>query len=212
MCIISAPSGSNSTSSSQASSPQSSPRSFSPVNPQPIIIVQNVNKDPNWPVKLELPWESMSRDVSVALQNGKRLTPTAKKELVRKTVDAVRLKTEHSTRRQMSVISQRLVAKFTESLQDKIDDTVVGSGYDTILNKLIARNENLNRSGSVNKMCLSNKKRRLEADKSDSTSDDTKRDRSDERKDSYGCVKWHPSVTICMSMIILHHVIETWRK
>ncbi|XP_046572121.1 uncharacterized protein LOC124280268 [Haliotis rubra] len=118
-----APSGSSSVSLSSLSSPSLSPVSFSPKTPPPIT-VQNINRDPNWPLKLEIPWDNMGRDVCRALQEGKRLSPTAKKELVNKTVDAVRKTTERASKHQLGIIAQRMVAKFPDSLEDRIDGTV----------------------------------------------------------------------------------------
>ncbi|XP_046364951.1 uncharacterized protein LOC124141095 isoform X2 [Haliotis rufescens] len=189
---ISAVPGSSCSSMSPLSptSPSSSDSSmkFSPKSPKPIMYS---NRDPNWPVKMELPWDDLNCLTKEALVQGKRLTPDAKKEVVHKVVDVVRRNTHHALRPQFSIIAQRMVAKYTQSLQDKIDDSVVGSGYDTLLNKLVTRNQNLNRGSS--KFCMSGKKRPMQNTETESGSDDS-RNEVKTRRDSYGCVKWMPEL------------------
>lgn len=172
----------------------SSESSFSPQSPKPILYV---NRDPNWAVKMDLPLNNFNHFTREALSlvQGKRLTPEAKKEVVHKIVETVRQKTHHATRPQFSTIAQRMVAKYPESLQDKIEDSIVGSGYDTILNKLVSRNQNLNRGNS--KMCLSAKTLPLQTTDNESCCDEPQiGDRAGMKKDSYGCVKWMPEVAI----------------
>ncbi|XP_067654501.1 uncharacterized protein [Haliotis asinina] len=128
------------------------------------------------------------------LERGKRLNPSAQQDLVRLFVDAVRKKTNHATRSQMSVIAQRMTARYPDSLMDNLDGSIIGSGYDSILNKLVSRNENLNRNASS--MCLSRKKRPLAYDNSGvQDTGGTPAAATAERRDSYGCINWMPLYT-----------------
>ncbi|XP_048259396.1 uncharacterized protein LOC125384390 [Haliotis rufescens] len=180
------------------SSSVDSSMSFSPKSPGPILI-HNINTDPNWPVKLELPLRDVSAAVRNDLERGKRLHPSARQDLVRLFVDAVRKKTQHASRPQMSVIAQRMTARYPDSLQDKLDGSIIGSGYDSILNKLVSRNENLNRSLNASRMCLSRKKRPLASDSGSSDNSDNPEGgcaaAAAERRDSYGCINWMPVLT-----------------
>ncbi|XP_067652038.1 uncharacterized protein [Haliotis asinina] len=179
---------------SDCSTPSTS-STFSPPPPPPIVF-EGRNRDPNWPLKLDLNWSSMTRDVMKPLESKQRLVPTLKRKLVRHLMDMVRSVTVQATKRQLSIIAQRAVAKYPDSLEDRIDDDVVGSGYESLLNRLISRNDNLNRGISVDKLCLT--KHNLKRRQADTDSSDADRSRnsgiSAPRSDSYGCINWEPHV------------------
>ncbi|RXG55659.1 hypothetical protein Avbf_05565 [Armadillidium vulgare] len=85
----------------------------------------------------------------------------------------------------MEVIAMKVVEQYPMSFQDKIDQMIVGSGWDSLQRQLTLRSENINRE-------IHPAKRKY----SSALSDSTNIQRSNIR-DSYGCVNWQPEEPDC---------------
>ena len=57
--------------------------------------------------------------------------------------DEMRLIKNHAIKRQFDTVAVKLVMKYPNSLKDKIDIIVIGSGHDSLMKQFISRNENL---------------------------------------------------------------------
>ncbi|XP_048245216.1 uncharacterized protein LOC124118583 [Haliotis rufescens] len=189
-CADASPASTSGQASSQSSCPTSPESVGSVITPRPIHIFRDsCNQNPNWAMTLQLPWEELP-DIVTLLEQGKRLPQPLRYTLVRSVTDRVRTKTHKATKRQFGIIAQRMVSKYPSSLQDKIDNLIIGTGYDSIQAQLVSRNENLNRPKDS---ALTLRRRSASSE----GEDDKVSKVPPKRKmatDSYGCVNWEPVV------------------
>ncbi|XP_046562131.1 uncharacterized protein LOC124271107 [Haliotis rubra] len=182
----------------EPSSPVSGTASMSPLSslgsPSQIFFENSTNTDPNWAYKVDIPWTKMGRDITDPLQRGKRLMPDARRKLVRIIVDEIRERTFHATKTQFSVIAKRIVQRFPKSLEDRIEDIVVGTGYDLFAKQLLNRNDNLNRPMGVKMGVKTSDVGESSGKRNDSQEVQVVGETSKKKVDSYGCINFSPSL------------------
>ena len=81
-------------------------------------------------------------NVGKDLRSGSHLDRRKRLAVVHLLVDVARSCSTTIARRQMSVLAQRGVTLYPGSLQDRINDSVIGTGYDSLLRQMVFRNEN----------------------------------------------------------------------
>ena len=104
-------------------------------------------------------------------------------------VNVARSYTAAVARRQMSVLAQRAVKSFPDSLEDRINGMLIGNGYESLLRQLCFRNENLNRMGH---------KRKTSSESDSSGQPGTSAEGTSakfQKRDAYGCINFKPKVT-----------------
>lgn len=83
-------------------------------------------------------------EIKPDLENGRRLEVDARRKCVREVVDDVRSVTKMCSKRQFEVIAQTVVTMYPNTVEDRVGDIKIGTGYDSLMKQLKARN-NFNR-------------------------------------------------------------------
>jgi len=129
----------------------------------------------------DVKWDRVPQRIKHYLDKGERLPSNLRKELVRIIIDDIHVPNKPYPRtQQLRLIASKVVAKYPKSLKDTIGSGTeaqgkVGSGFDSLLNQLVWRVDNLSRPNQ------SSLKRSVEQGK------------PHPKKicvDSYGCVRW----------------------
>ena len=89
----------------------------------------------------------------------------------------------------MSVLTQRAVTLYPESLRDQINNSVIGTGYDSLLRQLVFRNENCNR---VSKGKSTDSSRGTPEPSTSAEGPGT--NRKTRKRDAYGCINFQPEL------------------
>ncbi|XP_064482760.1 uncharacterized protein LOC135395533 [Ornithodoros turicata] len=100
------------------------------------------NLNPNWMENFKVPWDDMPASLKRALQQKIRPTPRDRRKMVRLIVARAMELCPRPLKHQLSVIAQRIINEYPNSFKDCLDGTVIGSGYDSLLNQFCARVEN----------------------------------------------------------------------
>ena len=166
-------------------SPLSSPAVSPPSTPvaSPSAVVHN----PGWCDNYEVPWNSLPKDVLDQLKQDNRLSPTLMRKFVRCIASDILTVCMKPRRKETAIVARNIVAKFKESLQDRLNGDVVGNGYEGLLNSVQTRIENATRNNSD----IPRKRRRKSLDMSKASEG---QDNRPPKMDSYGCMKWQPSL------------------
>nr|XP_055049999.1 uncharacterized protein LOC129436113 [Misgurnus anguillicaudatus] len=102
-----------------------------------------------WPETFEIPWAAMPEDIHLAIGNGKRPSPAARRQMVRILVDEMRKYELNPTSSQCITICQKIIRQYPQSFADVRDSgQLLGNGYTSLLIQLKNRIENLNRTSS----------------------------------------------------------------
>ncbi|XP_067658203.1 uncharacterized protein [Haliotis asinina] len=173
------------------SSASSSTCSTTSPPPSPIHI-EIGNRDLTWASKFQFQWDRLPGDILGCLRTNQRLTGGIRLRFVRGIVDQVRQINRRPTKRHLEVVAQRLVDMYPESLQDRIENDVVGTGYDSLMMQFVNRNDNLNRNSS--NLCLSQTSKRKLSGSDTDHSEGTEKQKNCPR-DAYGCANWSPPIT-----------------
>ena len=107
--------------------------------------------------------------------------------MVRIMCDDIKEYTSLPCRKNLSKVAETVVAKHKESFCDVIGDSVIGSGYQSLLKQLEERMVNLDRKGDKAAVKLD-----LSSDEEDSERKDKLRKRV--LHHSYGCINWQPDL------------------
>lgn len=113
----------------------------------------NVFLSPNWPESFSVPWETMPKALLTAVQGGKRPVPKDRRKMIRIIIDSVLKVCPCPLRKQLAVIAMKVVDAYPASFKDAFDGTLIGTGYDSVLNQLVARAENMKREESQSRNC-----------------------------------------------------------
>ena len=87
----------------------------------------------------------MPKGLQVSISRKERPLPSERRQMIRVLADDIAKITSRPMRKHLTVVASKVVAEFPSSFQDKLDDVVVGSGYNSILTQLEQRFQNLNR-------------------------------------------------------------------
>ena len=135
-----------------------------------------------WPHTVELTFADMDdkprgvrKDILKVIKNGGKLNPRARRAVVRHVVARVYEVHPKPYRCHMEIIAQKMV-QIIPDLKDSLGDVVIGRGYDSFLNQLVAKAEDMRR-GTVT---YRPSKRRLQ------DSDDEEENEQPKPKKAYG--------------------------
>ncbi len=139
--------------------------------------------DPDWAeTHFAIPYKKLEFTTQEDLANGKRLTPSQRKGMVRTVVDSLLLHRKRPLKKISETVAKRMVRKYPSSLRDEVEGDTIGSGYGSLANQLQARWENQNRGHS----------NATKSSKSTSTTDAAQT--KTKKIDRYGCVNYLPSL------------------
>ncbi|XP_072145106.1 uncharacterized protein [Dermacentor andersoni] len=99
----------------------------------------------NWVESFDIPWDSMPKTLLEALHKSKRPTPRDRRKMVRVIIDSVKKVCPKPLWKHLAVVARKVVELQPSSFKDVFDNTVIGTGYDPLLNQLVCRVENVNR-------------------------------------------------------------------
>jgi hypothetical protein len=99
----------------------------------------------NWQESFTIPWGMMDKSSMDCMRANKRPTPSDRRKMVRVVVDGILAVSSCPVRKQVAVVAHRMMCAFPESLTDKLNGDVVGTGYNSLLEQLMRRVENLRR-------------------------------------------------------------------
>lgn len=80
-----------------------------------------------------------------ALDEKKRPLPKDRRKMIRTVVDEMASLCARPRKHQLAIVAKKMVEKYPSSLSDMLDNTLIGTGYDSLLNQLLSRVENENR-------------------------------------------------------------------
>ena len=126
------------------------------------------------------------------LLSAERLKTDQRRPFVRAVVDEVRQTSKRLPKRQFEEIAPQIGRMYPDNFEDRIYQIRIGTGYHSLLNQLVTRNENLNRKYHPPKA-------RSAYDSGTSKDNEqgkpTKKRKSLHNTDSYGCVSWGPQIS-----------------
>ncbi|XP_067281113.1 uncharacterized protein [Pseudorasbora parva] len=137
----------------------------------------------NWVDSFEVPWNKFPEELMQALERQKRPSPRLRREMVRIVVAAMMKVCACPSRKNLTEISKRMVAKYPKSLQDVIEESVIGPGYYSLVKQFQARVENARRT-STPKI----KKRTHDTEECDT--EEVSLEKRAAIQDTYGCTNW----------------------
>lgn len=143
------------------------------------------NTDPNWVFKFNIPWDLMPKALFQSINKSERPSAQLRRQMVRIIVSHIHAKCKNPRKKHMEIIAMKIVEQYPMSFQDKIDQMIVGSGWDSLQRQLTLRSENINRE-------IHPAKRKYSSALSDSTNI-----QRNNIRDSYGCVNWQPEEPDC---------------
>ena len=132
----------------------------------------------NWTQVFEPPWDSLPKEILKALQKGEKLVPKQRRTLVRIVSDKIMQITRKPGRKALEQIAYKMTGKYPASLKDYIGETLVGSGYDSLVRSMENRIDNQTRGETP-----SARKR---------TQDKLGEGEKPVERDPYGCIEWLP--------------------
>ncbi|GAA6096623.1 uncharacterized protein LOC122358169 [Tachysurus ichikawai] len=100
----------------------------------------------NWVDSFEVPWNKFPEELMQALERQKRPIHRLRKEMVRIVVVAMMEVCTCPSRMNLTEVTKRMVAKYPKSLQDVIEESVIGPGYYSLVKQFQARVENARES------------------------------------------------------------------
>lgn len=83
-----------------------------------------------------------------ALERQKRPSPRLRREMVRIVVAAMMKVCACPSKKNLTEVAKRMVAKYPKSLQDVIEESVIGPGYYSLVKQFQVRVENARRSST----------------------------------------------------------------
>ena len=149
---------------------------------------QSTSKAGNfWINSFKIPWEKFPKSLLDACAKKVRPKPRDRRAMVRIMCDDIKGYTSLPGRKNLSKVAEMVVAKQKESFCDVIGDSIIGSGYQSLLKQLEERMANLNRKGD---------KAAVKLDVSSDEEDSERKGKSRKRvlHDSYGCINWQPDM------------------
>lgn len=100
----------------------------------------------NWVDDFHIPWNKLPEDTQLELANGKRLSSSQQRELVRIVVlDIVKVSLRPG-RKALAVIAEKMVCKHPASLKDVLCSDTIGTGSYSLMKRLESRVENSTRT------------------------------------------------------------------
>lgn len=114
-------------------SPYPSTSNYQPEKPQCNV---------SWTEEFSIPWKHFPTSFMQTLKAGKRPQPSGRREMVRILAAEIYKKYKKPGKKALAVIAQKLVKRFPNSFQDVIEDTLVGTGYDSMLKQWMSRIDN----------------------------------------------------------------------
>lgn len=106
-----------------------------------------------WVDEFEIPWSKFpKKKLMTCLQNELLPNPSARREMVRILVDEISKISQKPGKKALATIAQKIVKKYKKSFKDEIEGTLVGYGYDSLLNQLQTRFDNINRNSNSNSL------------------------------------------------------------
>ncbi|KAK6460826.1 hypothetical protein HHUSO_G36946, partial [Huso huso] len=137
----------------------------------------------DWFLRFEIPWEKLPTDLLYKLERQEKTSPKQRREMIRLIINEVTGVCKRPSKKHLTDIARRIVAKYPKSLQDVIEGHIVGSGYDSLVKQLQSRADNVKRTQ------FSTPKRQFQH----SSGSDTEEVPAKERalpQDTYGCINW----------------------
>nr|XP_033474223.1 uncharacterized protein LOC117251793 [Epinephelus lanceolatus] len=139
---------------------------------------------PNWVDTFQIPWQKLPEELVQSLERQKRPSALLRRNMIRIVVSEMMKICKSPTKHNTTEIAKRMVARYPKSLQDVIDDDVIGLGYHSLAKQLQARVENVKQPNTPKI-----KKRKAASD------DDTDEVCAEQRasvQDMHGCINWMP--------------------
>lgn len=124
------------------------------------------------------------------LEAGRRINADLRRKFVREVVDEVRKISSHCGKKDFETIAERITRKYPNTFQDRIGDIRIGSGHDSLLKQLVARNENVNRSSQPTRKATA-----CTADDEPKGTETPSKKKCVSERDTYGCVNWSPTLS-----------------
>ena len=138
--------------------------------------------DSDWLESFCIPWDDVPKPVLRKLKQNVRLTKCERTYMIKPTMDQILHHVKKPRKKELEVVAKAMVKKYPKALEDRFGGRTVGHGYETLLNQLINKRDNL-RTPSVKKR---------DSEDSDESETDLKMAKT-APKHSYGCVDWSPS-------------------
>lgn len=127
-------------------------------------------------------WGRLSAQIVKKMESGIILSPRERRELVRVIADEILIYSTNPSKKLVRIVAQDCVSRYA-ILEDKMDNTKLGNGYESLAYQIYTRVENLRRKSNI-----SNEK---------SPADEPKETKKRNTIiDSYGCVQWDPPFPI----------------
>ena len=94
-------------------------------------------------------WDKIPTSMMNTLKLRARLPTSDSNKFVRLVMDQVFTLCARPNRPELATVAKDIVGKYPDSFIDKIGETVVGTGYDSLLQKLLNRRDNQLRDGAM---------------------------------------------------------------
>ena len=138
-----------------------------------------------WINDYKIPWNKFPKSLLDACIRKSRPKPRERREMVRILCDDIRGYNTVPGGKNLARIAQMIVSKYKDSFCDLIGDSVIGSGYESLLKQMEERIANLNRKSGKDLV-------KLNISSEDEDSEPKSKSRKTVIRDSYGCVNWQP--------------------
>ncbi|XP_037645758.1 uncharacterized protein LOC119500207 isoform X2 [Sebastes umbrosus] len=103
----------------------------------------------SWSESFEIPWNAMPVDLRSDISDGRRPSPTSRRQMVRVITDEMRKYEPNPTRSQCLTVCKKVVRQYPNSFADQLHNgQVLGNGYASLLIQVKNRIDNLNRTSS----------------------------------------------------------------
>ncbi|GBN98975.1 hypothetical protein AVEN_128694-1, partial [Araneus ventricosus] len=146
------------------------------------VTVQSIPID--WAEDYAIPWQSMPEELLKDLKEGRRPTPSGRREFINITAQSIYKICPKPGKRNLSKIARKAVEVYP-SFSDVWCDEIVAGGCESLTRSFVVKFENLNRRDA-----FSSAKRKLkQAEK-----DDSNNDRQLSASSKYGCLNWQPKI------------------
>ncbi|CAB3977260.1 Hypothetical predicted protein [Paramuricea clavata] len=147
----------------------------------------SVSKTANWVANFKIPWHKFPKAILEACENKVRPQPKYRREMVRILCEEIQQHCAFPGRKTLSKIAETVVEKYTESFQDELGGSVVGSGFESFRKQMEERLYNELRKDNKSVSLTM----RLNTSRDDNSTPKGKTGKQP-ISDSYGCVNWQP--------------------
>lgn len=136
LSILVCQSGDSSSTSRLSSAPPPSLQSASPrgLSVSPSSSCQSPGVD--WLDTYQVPWDKFPEEWIQALERGKQPSPCLRREMVRIVVSDMMQRNSPVSKKKLTDIAKKMVAKYSKSLQDIIDGDVIGPVVKQLPNRI----------------------------------------------------------------------------